>query len=74
MLNFDFLEKGLGLVSPSHFMYDYSRKMCYSYILLPDQISLPDCFYFLRYSSICVFQLLVNQVVTSQLLKLTLSF
>ena len=27
MLNFDFLEKGLGTVSPPHFVYDFSRKM-----------------------------------------------
>ena len=27
MLNLDFLEKGLGIVSPPHFMYDFSRKM-----------------------------------------------
>ena len=27
MLNFDFLEKGLGIVSPQHFVYDVSRKM-----------------------------------------------
>ena len=27
MLNFEFLEKGLGIVSPLHFMYDLSRKM-----------------------------------------------
>ena len=26
-LNFDFLEKGLGIVSLSHFVYDFSRKM-----------------------------------------------
>ena len=26
MLNFVFLEKGLGLVSPPHFVYEYSRK------------------------------------------------
>ena len=26
MLNFHFREKGLGLVSPSHFMYDFSKK------------------------------------------------
>ena len=26
-LNFDFLEKGLEIVSPSHFMYGFSRKM-----------------------------------------------
>ena len=27
MLNFDFIEKGLGLVSPPHFEYDFSRKV-----------------------------------------------
>ena len=27
MLNFDFLKKGLGIVSPSHFVYEFSRKM-----------------------------------------------
>ena len=27
MLNFDFLEKGLEKVSPSHFLYDFSRKI-----------------------------------------------
>ena len=27
MLNFDFSEKGLGIVSPPHFVYDFSRKM-----------------------------------------------
>ena len=27
MLNFDFLEKGLGIVSPPHFVYDFLRKM-----------------------------------------------
>ena len=26
MLNFDFFWKGLGLVSPPHFLYDFSRK------------------------------------------------
>ena len=26
MLNSDFLEKGLGIVSPSHFVYDFSEK------------------------------------------------
>ena len=25
MLNFDFLEKGLGKVSPLHFVYDFSK-------------------------------------------------
>ena len=27
MLNFDFLEKGLGIVSLPYFVYDFSRKM-----------------------------------------------
>ena len=27
MLNFDFLEKDLGIVSPPHFAYDFLRKM-----------------------------------------------
>ena len=27
MLNFDILEEGLGIVSPPHFVYDFSRKM-----------------------------------------------
>ena len=27
MLNFDFLEKGLGIVSLPHFKYDFSRKV-----------------------------------------------
>ena len=27
MLNFDFLGKGLGIVSPPHFVHNFSRKM-----------------------------------------------
>ena len=27
MLNFDFLDKGLRIVSPAHFVYDFSTKM-----------------------------------------------
>ena len=27
MLNFDFREKGLGIVTLPHFVYDFSRKM-----------------------------------------------
>ena len=38
MLDFDFLEKGLGIVSP---------QLLSCYILLTDQISLPDCLYLL---------------------------
>ena len=62
MLNFDFLEKGLGIVSPAHFVYE---KYFLCYILLIDQISFPDCFNFLSYWATCALQLLVNQVVMS---------
>ena len=27
MVNTDFLDKGLGIVSPAHFAHDFSRKM-----------------------------------------------
>ena len=62
MLNFDFLGKGMEIVSPSHSVYDFSKKNVSFYALLTDQISLPDCLFFLRYWSICVLQLFVNQV------------
>ena len=65
MLNFNFSEKGLGLVFPSHFMYGFQEKYFSCYILLTDQISLSDCLYFSRYRAICVLQLFVNQAVTS---------
>ena len=57
MFNVDFLEKGLVIVSSPHFDYDFSRKYFSCCILLADEISLPDCFYFLRYWAICVWQL-----------------
>ena len=38
MPNFNFLKKGLEVVSLPHFMYDFSRKK-----LLTDRISLPNC-------------------------------
>ena len=68
MLNNYFLEKGMGIVSPPHFVYDFPRKMfpMLYYTLLTDQILLPDDLYFLRYWSICVLmKLFFNQVVTS---------
>ena len=41
MLNFNFSDKSLGLVSPSHFVYDFSKKMFLMFhVLLADQISL----------------------------------
>ena len=27
MLNFGFVDKGLGIISPAHFVYDFSTKM-----------------------------------------------
>ena len=42
-LSFDFLEKGLGIVSPPHFVHDFSWKM---FLTLYDQLSLSACFYF----------------------------
>ena len=65
MLNFDFLEKGLGIVSPPHFMYDFLRKCFSCYILLTDQMSSSDYLYFLRYWGIRVLQVFVSHVVTA---------
>ena len=48
--NFDFLGKGLGIVSPPYFVYEFSRKQFSYYSLLTDQISWPGCLYFLRYN------------------------
>ena len=64
MLNFDILDKGLGIVSPAHFVHDFSTDMFVKLYSI-DQISLSGYLYFLRYWAICVLQLLVNQVVTS---------
>ena len=65
MLNFNFSEKGLGLVSPPRFVYDFQEKCFLCYILLTDQISFSDCLYLSRYWAICELQLFVNQAVTS---------
>ena len=38
MLNFHILDKGLGILSPTHFAYDFStKKFLMLYILLTDQ-------------------------------------
>ena len=71
---FDFLNKCLGIVSAAHFVYDFLTKIFLILYLLTDQTSWPGCLFFLRYWTICVLQLFVNQVVTSWILKLTLSF
>ena len=54
MLSFDFLEKGLRIVSPLLFCMIFQEKRFSCYILLTDQIPLSDCLYFLRYWSIGV--------------------
>ena len=41
MLNFDVLDKSLGIVSPAHFVYNFSTKMFLMlYSILTDQFSL----------------------------------
>ena len=52
----------------------FQQKYSSCYILLTEQISLPGCLYFLRYWTIFVLQLFIIEVVTSWILKLTLSF
>ena len=37
--NFDFLDKGLGIVSTAHFVYDFSTKMSLMFINWPDFIA-----------------------------------
>ena len=59
MLNFHFLEKGLGIVSPPHFVHDFSRRM---FLMLYSLNCLSDWLYFLRYWTICILQLFVNQI------------
>ena len=65
MVNFNFSEKRLGLVSSPHFVYDFSRKMFLMLHAINWPIALSDCLYFLRYLAICVLQLFVNQAAMS---------
>ena len=65
-INFDFLEKGQGIVFFYHILCLFFQEKCFSYyILINDQISLCNCLYSLRNWVICVLQMLVNQAVTS---------
>ena len=70
----DFLDKGLGIVPPAYFVYDFLTKMFLMLYSINWPISLPSCLYFSRYWAICAWQLFVKQVVTSWILKLTLAF
>ena len=74
MLDFDFLEKGLEIVPPPHNVHDFQEERFSCYILSNDQISTSYWLYFLKYWTIWVLQLFVNQDVTSYILKLILSF
>ena len=65
VLNLNFPEKGMRLVSPPHFMYDFSRKMFLMLLLLADRVSLSDCLYLSRYWTISVLQLFTNETETS---------
>ena len=69
MLNLDFSDKGLWIVSPAYFLYDFSTKMLLMLYSINWPISLPGCLYFLRYWAICVLRYFVNQVVRSWILK-----
>ena len=52
----------------------FKEKYFSFYIIWTDQVSLSGCLYFVRYWTIYELHLFVNQVVTSWILKLTLSF
>ena len=69
MLNFDFLEKSLGIVSPQHFVYNLSRIMSFMFC----SINWPN-FIFWLHLAICALQLLVSKVGASEILKLILYF
>ena len=64
MLNFNYLEKGVRLVSLPRFVDDFSRNF-FCYTLLTDQISLPDYLYISRYWAISILQLFVKKTVIS---------
>ena len=66
---FWFFTKGSGSSFSTTFCVYFS-----CYILLTDQISFSDWLYVLRYWTMCASQLIVFQVVTWQVLKLTLLF
>ena len=52
IFNFDFIENSLGIVSPPHFAYDFSRKMFLILYYITDQISWSDFLYFLSYLTV----------------------
>ena len=62
----------LELKSLPHFLHDLWRKYLSYSIKWPNFIF--GCLYFVRHRAICLLKLFVNQVATSQILKLTISF
>ena len=64
MLNFDILEKILGILLHLIWRMIFQEKCSSHYTLSTDEISLSDCLYFLKYWTLCVLQLFVSQVVT----------
>ena len=55
MFNFDFSEKGPGIVSSPDLANYFLRKYFSCHILLTDQISLSDCVYFFTFLRILQF-------------------
>ena len=56
-LNLDFLEKGLGIVYPRNFVYNFSRKIFLMLYSINWPTSLPNYLYNLIYWTVCVLQL-----------------
>ena len=57
MLNFNFLEKNLGIVSPPHYVYNFFKKVFLILYFLTDKLSLTDSIYLLRFWEIRLLQL-----------------
>ena len=67
MLNFEFLEKGLGLVTPPYYIYDFLTKWFPCYILLTDQISLSDSLEIVDNICVVIISFSVDDVVSFEI-------
>ena len=67
MLNFEFLEKVLGLVTPPYYIYDFSTKWFPCYILLTDQISLSDSLEIVDNKCVVIISFSVDDVVSFEI-------
>ena len=65
MLNFDFLEMGLGIVSPVHFVYVFQEKCFSCYNLVTDHIRCLIVFISWDIGQYVYCNCFANQVVTS---------